>query len=201
MKMTDKNQSTHPPVAIIGLGGMFAKSRNIKEYWRNLFNGVDCITEPPSTHCQLNALFDVDPKKPDHIYCNRGGFLPAVQFDPTEYGIPPNALEATDTSQLLGLTVAKMALTDAGYGDDRNFDRDHTSVILGVTGTQELVIPLGARLGHPQWRRALNAAGVSPALAETVIEKIADLLGVEHLVIERQDDPADLGKPAIFLEK
>jgi hypothetical protein len=42
-----------------------------------------------------------------------------------------------------------MALSDAGYGETREFDREHTSVILGVTGTQELVISLGSRLGHP----------------------------------------------------
>jgi acyl transferase domain-containing protein/NAD(P)-dependent dehydrogenase (short-subunit alcohol dehydrogenase family) len=172
--MTEKNQSPPPPVAIIGMGGMFAKSKNIKEYWRNLVNGVDCITDPPSTHSQLNALFDADPKKPDHIYCNRGGFLPAVPFDPTEFGIPPNALEATDTSQLLGLTVAQMALTDAGYDENRDFDREHTSVILGVTGTQELVIALGSRLGHPFWRQALEAKGLDESQKESIIDDISD---------------------------
>jgi len=78
-------------------------------------------------------------------------------FDPTEFGIPPNTLEATDTSQLLGLVAAKLALKDAGYDNGKAFNRDRTSVILGVTGTQELVIPLSSRLGFPKWRRALEA--------------------------------------------
>ena len=95
-------------------------------------------------------------------------------FDPVEFGIPPHTLEATDTSQILGLVAAKMALTDAGYGDDsgRKFNRDRTSVILGVTGTQELVIPLSSRLGFPKWRRALEAAGVP---AETTAKVIAGI--------------------------
>ena len=46
-------------------------------------------------------------------------------------------------------------------------------MILGVTGTLELVIPLGARLGHPIWRRALQAAGVDQATAEDVVQRIA----------------------------
>ena len=162
------------PVAIIGMGGMFAKSRNMKEYWRTLLNGIDCISEPPTTHGQLNDYFDADPKKPDHIYCNRGGFLPTVPFDPTEFGIPPAALEATDTSQLLGLVAAKMALTDAGYGDGREFDREHTSVILGVTGTQELVISLGSRLGHPSWRKALEDKGLSDQQKSSIIADISN---------------------------
>ncbi len=163
-----------PSIAIIGMGSMFAKSPDIKAFWRNLLNGRDCISDPPATHFQLNDIYDADPKKPDHIYCNRGGFLPAVSFDPTEFGIPPNALEATDTSQLLGLLVAKAALADAGYGEDREFDRDRTSVILGVTGTQELVISLGSRLGHPFWRRALEGKGLSETQKASIVTDIAD---------------------------
>uniref|UniRef100_UPI00356444A0 beta-ketoacyl synthase N-terminal-like domain-containing protein n=1 Tax=Desulfosarcina sp. TaxID=2027861 RepID=UPI00356444A0 len=166
--------SIHQPVAIIGMGGMFARSRNLKEYWRTLLKGIDCITDPPATHRQLNDYFDTDPKKPDHIYCNRGGFIPSMPFDPTEFGIPPASLEATDTSQLLGLVAAKMALTDAGYGDDREFDREHTSVILGVTGTQELVISLGSRLGHPLWRKALENKGLSDQQKSSIIDDISD---------------------------
>jgi acyl transferase domain-containing protein len=95
-------------------------------------------------------------------------------FDPTEFGIPPNTLEATDTSQLLGLMAAKMALADAGYDDGKAFNRERTSVILGVTGTQELVIPLGARLGFPKWRQALERAGVPAATTEEVVARISD---------------------------
>jgi len=67
--------------------------------------------------------------------------------------------------QLLGLVAAGHALKDAGYGPERAFDRNRTSVILGVTGALELVIPLGARLGHPIWRRALQEAGVEGSVA------------------------------------
>jgi acyl transferase domain-containing protein/NAD(P)-dependent dehydrogenase (short-subunit alcohol dehydrogenase family) len=164
------------PVAIIGIGCMFAKSADQKSFLRLLMRGVDAISDPPETHHYLNDYFDADPKKPDHIYCNRGGYLPLVDFDPSEFGIPPTALEATDTSQLLGLVVAKQALDDAGYGinNGRTFDRERTSVILGVTGTQELVIPLGARLGHPLWRRALADAGVTETTADDVIQRIAE---------------------------
>ena len=49
-----------------------------------------------------------------------------------------------------------------------------TSVILGVTGTQELVIPLGARLGFPKWRQALERAGVAAATAEEIVARISD---------------------------
>jgi acyl transferase domain-containing protein/NAD(P)-dependent dehydrogenase (short-subunit alcohol dehydrogenase family)/acyl carrier protein len=166
-------QST--PVAIIGIGCIFAKSTDLKAFFHLLIRGINGISNPPPTHKHLMDYFDADPKKPDHIYCNRGGFLPKIDFDPTEFNIPPNVLEATDTSQLLGLLTAKRALDDAGYGDGgRPFDRSRTGVILGVTGTQELVIPLGARLGHPLWKKALDESGVPADQAAEVIQRIGD---------------------------
>ena len=161
-------------MAIIGISCIFAQSPDAKAFLHLLTRGVCAISDPPETHRHLSDYLDPDPRKPDHIYCNRGGYLPVVNFDPSEFGIPPAALEATDTSQLLGLVVAKQALNDAGYGDGKVFDRTRTSVILGVTGTQELVIPLGARLGHPIWRRALAEAGVPEDQAEAVVQRIAD---------------------------
>ena len=47
-------------------------------------------------------------------------------------------------------------------------------MILGVTGALEMVIPLGARLGHPRWREALHDAGVTPDVAEDVVQRISD---------------------------
>ena len=165
---------THPacPIAVIGIGCLFPGSRNVREFWNTIVNGIDCIGEVPPTHWSRADYFDADPKAPDHVYCTRGGFLPEIDFDPAAFGIPPANLDATDTSQLLGLVVARNALEDAGYLD-RPFDRDRAAVILGVTGTQELTIPLASRLGHPHWRRALAEAGIDPETSEAVIERIA----------------------------
>ncbi len=161
-------------MAIIGMGCLFPKSPGVKDYWRLLFHGEDAIIDVPETHWASEDFFDEDPKKPDHVYCRKGGFISPTAFDPTEFGIPPSSLEATDTSQLLGLITAKKALEDSGYGEKRNFNHDRTSVVLGVTGTQELVIPLGARLGHPIWRRALEDSGIAPEKTEEIVQKISD---------------------------
>ncbi|OQY12226.1 MAG: hypothetical protein B6I31_03560 [Desulfobacteraceae bacterium 4572_19] len=169
------NKTTDNSIAIIGMGALFPKSFGLKEYWRLIFHGEDAITDVPKSHWSANDYYSEDHKKPDHTYCKRGGFLSPVSFDPSEFGIPPNLLEAIDTSQILSLVIAKMALTDAGYGDNlRSFDNENTSVYLGVTGTQELVIPLSTRLGHPVWKRALENSGISPEKTEEVIKRISD---------------------------
>ncbi len=163
------------PLAIVGIGAMFPKADGLDAYWQNLQKGVDAVTDVPATHWNADDYLAADPKARDMLCSARGGFLDAVDFDPLEFGIAPNDLEATDTAQLLGLVAAKRALTDAGYGDGgKEFDRERTSVILGVTGTLGLVIPLGARLGHPLWRRALREAGVPDEVSEDVVARISD---------------------------
>ena len=184
-----KDMNPLPPVAIIGMGCLFPKSPNLKAYWRLLFQGSDAIGEIPATHWSPDEFFDPDLKKTDHVCCKRGGFLSPVSFDPSEFGIPPNIMEAIDTSQLLGLVAVRMALEDAGYGTARPLDRERVSVILGVTGTQELVIPLSSRLGRPKWRRALEAAGLPAETCDRIIERIA----AEYVPWQENSFPGLLG--------
>jgi acyl transferase domain-containing protein/NAD(P)-dependent dehydrogenase (short-subunit alcohol dehydrogenase family) len=177
VKIEDAKQdisSGSTPLAIIGIGCLFPKAEEQSAYWANIREGIDAISEIPPSHWRTADYFDRDPKSPDMTYGERGGFLSPVPFNPMEYNIPPNILEAIDTSQLLGLVTAGHALKDAGYGPEREFDRNRTSVILGVTGALELVIPLGARLGHPAWRAALKDAGVADDVAADVLQRIAD---------------------------
>lgn len=158
------------------MGCLFPQAESTQRYWANIRGKVDTIREIPPTHWDPADYFDPDPKAPDRTYARRGAFLDPVDFPPLDFGIAPNNLDATDTTQLLGLLVARAALEDAGYGpgSDKVLDRDRISVILGVTGTLELVIPLGARLGHPIWRRALKAAGVADDTADVVVRHISD---------------------------
>ena len=178
-------------IAIIGMGCIFPGSFHLKDFWHLLFNGTDAITDiPEDTHWQITDYFDPDPLRPDHTYCRRGGFIPKISFDPAAFGIPPNNITATDTAQLLGLEVAKMALEDAGYTKAHPFlSQARVNVILGVTGTQELVIPLGARLGHPIWKNALDAAGIGPDQKKQVL----DFIGSSYAQWQENSFPGLLG--------
>jgi len=171
--LTQADSSQPVPVAIIGMGCLFPMADDLDRFWSNIRGRLDAISEVPTTHWRPDDYWDDDPKSPDRTYARRGGFLTPVDFPLLDFGISPHAVEATDTTQLLGLLVARQALLDAGYGPDRDFDRDRVSVILGVTGTLELVIPLGARLGHPIWKRALNEAGVDSHIANDVVRRIS----------------------------
>ena len=93
--------SKEVPIAIIGMGCLFPKAAGVKEYWQMICQGEDGIGDVPETHWAPEDYYNSDPKSPDQTYCKRGGFLEPTSFDPIEFGIPPNAIEATDTAQLL----------------------------------------------------------------------------------------------------
>ncbi len=170
---SDAGAAPAAPIAIIGIGCLFPGASGKSAYWANLVAGRDAISDVPESHWSVDDYFDADPSAPDRTYGRRGGFLEPVDFSPLGFSIQPNALEATDTSQLLGLVAADMALRDAGCHPDTGADHSRSCVILGVTGALELVVPLGARLGHPKWRRALAEAGASQELSDEVVRRIS----------------------------
>ena len=95
------------PVAIIGMGCMFPQAEDLARYWALIRDRVDAITEVPESHWRVADYHDADPRAADRTYARRGGFLTPVDFPLLEFGIAPHSLEATDTTQLLGLMVAR----------------------------------------------------------------------------------------------
>ena len=163
-----------PPIAIVGLACLFPQAASLQQYWDNIVGARDCITDVPPSRWHLDDYYDPDPAAPDKTYARRGGFIPDVPFDPVAFGMPPNTLEVTDSSQLLGLLVARQALEDAGYAGPgaKEFDRSRAGVILGVGGGQKLIEPLISRLQYPKWERALRAGGLSPEETRRISETI-----------------------------
>jgi len=166
-----KSTLQQTPVAIIGMANIFPQAKNLREYWENIINKANCITDVPPSRWAIEDYYDPNPSTPDKTYCKRGGFIPDIDFNPMEFGLPPNILEVTDVSQLLSLVVAKQALADAGYGTD-NCHRERTGVILGVGGGQKLITPLTSRLQYPLWERVLKSSGLSDEETQKIIEKI-----------------------------
>ncbi|MFL7813466.1 MAG: beta-ketoacyl synthase N-terminal-like domain-containing protein [Anaerolineales bacterium] len=168
----NENLLSKHPIAIIGQAAVFAKAANLKEYWDNILNKIDGISEVPPSRWNTEEYYDPDPSAEDKTYCKMGGFIPDIDFDPLEFGLPPNLLEVTDSSQLLGLVVARDAMEDAGYGLDREFNRQNVGVVLGVAGGTKLISDLTSRLQYPIWQRVLESSGVTPEDTEIIINKI-----------------------------
>ncbi len=164
---------TMPPLAVTGISVLFPGSTDTAGFWRDILSGKDHVTDVPPDYWSARDYHDPDPAAPDKTYCARGAFLSPVPFDPLAYGIPPNVLPVTDTSQLLGLVVAERVLEDAARGQFRHVDRERISVILGSTGTTQLTGHMAGRVERPKWEAALRGAGLDEAAVADACDRIA----------------------------
>ncbi|WP_063041084.1 type I polyketide synthase [Nocardia pseudovaccinii] len=169
--MTDDRRLARNPIAIVGMSGLLPNAHNHREYWQNIVDGVDCTTEVPASRWSLDDYFDADQDAPDKTYSRRGAFLPDIDFDPLEFGLPPNQLEVTSTMQTLSLGVARDLLIDAGAVDSAWYDPGKTGVVLGTTGPVPLMHPLAARLSTPVLKEAARSVGLSDTDADAIADK------------------------------
>jgi polyketide synthase PksN len=103
-------------IAIIGLSGRYPGASNVQEFWQNLKDGRDSITEIPKDRWDYKLYFDEDKDKPGKVYSKWGGFLEGVdQFDPLFFNISPREAEIMDPQERLFLQCVYETLEDAGY--------------------------------------------------------------------------------------
>ena len=166
------------PIAIVGMASLFPESKDLSTYWQNILEEVDCLKEVPTSRWDPADYYDDNPRASDKTYCKRGGFIPDVEFNPMEFGLPPNILEVTDVSQLLSLVLARRALEDAGYGQtdkqigkQKDFDREMAGVVLGTVGRQTSG-PLWTRLQYPIWERVLESSGLGASERAAIVERM-----------------------------
>lgn len=117
------------PIAIVGMAGTYAGAANKDQFWSNVLNKVDAVSDAPEDW--LGPFFDAESDANDRIYNRKGGFLRGgASFNPMRYGIMPRAVDGGEPDQFLALKLASDALEDAGYLD-ADFDRSRAGVILG----------------------------------------------------------------------
>src|SRR5205814_10059310 len=162
-------------VAIVGIASVLPKANSTQEYWENILNKVDAITEIPSHRWDWRLYFDADRHAKDKIYSKWGGFLDDMAFDPTRYGMPPKSIESVDPMQLMALEVARRTLEDAGY-HEKAFNRERASVIVGASGgTGDVGSQYGLRSELPRFQGSLPA-DVADRLPEWTEDSFAGIL-------------------------
>ncbi|MCA1601957.1 MAG: polyketide synthase dehydratase domain-containing protein [Acidobacteria bacterium] len=118
-------------VAIIGMACTYPRARNTVEFWQNIINGVDAITDVSPERWDSRVFYDPDPEREDRVYCKRGGWLgDSFAFNPLQYGMMPRAVEGAEPDQFLVLRTVYEAMEDAGYLE-RELDGRRATFILG----------------------------------------------------------------------
>ncbi|SUA70792.1 putative polyketide synthase pksM [Paenibacillus polymyxa] len=120
-------------IAIIGLSGMYPEAENVEEFWNNLRNGKDCITEIPKERWDHSIYFDEEGNKSGKAYSKWGGFIKGVdQFDPKFFNISPREAEIIDPQERLFLKCVYETIEDAGYTREGLGLERNVGVFVGV---------------------------------------------------------------------
>ena len=104
------------PIAIIGIGGVMPQSENLEEFWDNLKNARNMVTDIPRDRWVWED-YDGNPIKEVNKSNSRwGGFMKEVdKFDPLFFGITPREAEMMDPQQRIFLESVWTSIEDSGH--------------------------------------------------------------------------------------
>ncbi len=120
----------HPPVAIVGIGGIFPGSPDLETFWQNVAAGVDTSREAPPGRWALppEMAYDSRGGQVDKLYSKRACFIEDFDLDLSGLAIDRHDAERFDPMVQLALHAGSAAWRDAIMDD---VDRDRIGVILG----------------------------------------------------------------------
>lgn len=122
-------------IAIIGMGCRYPGAQGLRAFWEMLCDGVDAITEIPTTRWDVDDYYDPDISTPGTMQTRWGGFIDNIdQFDAQFFAISPREANHMDPQQRQLLEVSWEALQHAGQTRE------------GIAGSQTSVFV--ATLGH-----------------------------------------------------
>lgn len=104
-------------VAVIGMACRFPGAPTKERFWSNLVNGVDSVSEVPTSRWDAAALYTTRHEAGRSV-SQWGGFVDGIEWiNPALFGMGPN--EAADVDPLIRLfTEASLAaVSDSSYGD------------------------------------------------------------------------------------
>ncbi|XP_030610501.1 LOW QUALITY PROTEIN: fatty acid synthase [Archocentrus centrarchus] len=112
-------------IVITGISGRLPESSNLEEFWENLVNGVDMVTE--DNRRWTPGLYGL-PKR-------NGKLKDISQFDATFFGVHPKQANSMDPQLRLMLEIAYEAIVDGGL-NPASLRGSKTGVYIGVSGSE-----------------------------------------------------------------
>ncbi len=122
------------PIAVIGMAGQFPKAKNLEEYWQNLVEGRNCISQVPPDRWDLNTYFQGGAPVEGKTNSKWLGALEEYDlFDPLFFNISPVEAKAMDPQQRVFLQACWQSIEHAGY-NPKSLAGSQCGVFVGVGG-------------------------------------------------------------------
>ncbi|WDZ82467.1 type I polyketide synthase [Micromonospora cathayae] len=169
------------PIAIVGLAARLPGAADVREFWRNLVDGVESVTTFTREE-QLARGATVD-EVDDPSWVNRAPVLEAFdELDAGLFGMTAREAEITDPQHRIFLETCYTALQDAGY-DPARYDGS-VGVYAGTGGNLylQLHVSKNKRVGGAVHSAVSVATGNSPNYVATNVSYRLDLRGPSFTV-------------------
>lgn len=129
-------------IAVVGVGCHFPGADNLEEFWTNLKNGTDSITEIPKDRWDVETYYRKNAEKGKSI-SKWGGFIHNIEmFEPKYFQINEKSAPYTDPLMRQCLEVTEEAFHNAGY-DKKAVSGKKAGVYIGAR-----VSTFGSQLNH-----------------------------------------------------
>ncbi|MDE1462573.1 PfaD family polyunsaturated fatty acid/polyketide biosynthesis protein [Spartinivicinus poritis] len=152
-------------IAIIGMSGQFPQAKNLDQFWENIAEAKQCVSEIPAARWQIDQYFDTDKDAPGKTYSRWLGVLEDIDvFDPLFFNISPAEAKSMDPQQRLFLQNAWHCIENAGLNPATLSD-SACGVFVGCSGSD--------------YSQALNAQGLMGVSSSILSARIAYLLNLK----------------------
>ncbi|MHC6085586.1 SDR family NAD(P)-dependent oxidoreductase [Ralstonia solanacearum] len=160
-------------IAVIGVSGRFPMADDVEQFFRNLQDGRDCISEIPASRWDWREYYGDPHRQADKTNVKWGGFIHGVDhFDPLFFAISPREAQLMDPQQRLLMTYAWLAIEDAGYATADLAGSD-TGIFVGtgMTGYSSLIAKTGVPI------EGYSATAMVPSVGPNRMSFLLDLHG------------------------
>ncbi|UUA75645.1 type I polyketide synthase [Bacillus amyloliquefaciens] len=139
-KVPEPGTDRSSDIAVIGMSGMFPKAENQHDFWDNLMENKDCVSEIPEDRWD-SSYYSEEKTAKYASYSKWGGFIDRPdRFDPLFFSVSPWEADLMDPQQKLYVTCCWEAMEDAGYGNPAARPTDQIGVFAGVTWNEYSLI-------------------------------------------------------------
>lgn len=133
--LKEEHSVNNKDVAIIGVSGKFPLAHNVKQFWGNIINGIDCSRPFPSQRkSDLDRFLNEENITPGSVDFMDGAYFEEIdKFDYQFFGFSPKEASLMSPSQRLFLETVWEAIEDAGLASNKIVG-SNTGVYLGYAG-------------------------------------------------------------------
>ncbi|MEM1168616.1 MAG: type I polyketide synthase [Cyanobacteria bacterium P01_H01_bin.35] len=127
-------------IAIIGMACRFPGAKDYNQFWQNLEQGVNSISEVPSWRWEVEKHYSPDPHEQNKSISKWGGLVEGIEkFDAEFFGISPREAERVDPQHRIMLELSWSCIEDAGYSPSQ-LSGSQVGVFIGACNYDSILL-------------------------------------------------------------